>query len=85
MQSGAGYENKLFACEFAQKSERDLRKLSGSTVIVVGSEGGFSREEADEATAQGYALISLGKRILRAETAGVALTAITAFALGELE
>ena len=85
LQSGAGYQNKLFACEFAQKSERDLRDLSGSTVIVVGSEGGFSRAEAEEAKAQGYDLISLGKRILRAETAGVALTAITAFALGELE
>ncbi len=83
--SGAGYQNKLFACEFAQNSEKNLRSLSGSTVIVVGSEGGFSRAEAEEAKAQGYALISLGKRILRAETAGVALTAITAFALGELE
>ena len=57
--------------------------MSGSTVIVVGSEGGFSRAEAEEAKAQGYALISLGKRILRAETAAISLTAVVTFALGE--
>ena len=79
------YQNKLFACEFAEKSQTDLRKLSGSVAIVIGSEGGFSRAEAQNATQQGYALVSLGKRILRAETAGVALTSVVMFALGELQ
>lgn len=83
--SGTPYQNKLFACEFAEKSEVDLQALTGSTAIVIGSEGGFSREEAENAVAQGYALVSLGKRILRAETAAVALTAITMFSLGELK
>lgn len=83
--SGAPYQNKLFACEFAEKSEADLQTLTGSTAIVIGSEGGFSREEAENAVAQGYALVSLGKRILRAETAAVALTSIAMFSLGELQ
>jgi 16S rRNA (uracil1498-N3)-methyltransferase len=51
--------------------------------MVVGSEGGFSREEAASAKAQGFAHVSLGKRILRAETAAVALASVVMFSLGE--
>ena len=79
------FENKLFACEFSERSERDIREIVGSTAIVVGSEGGFSKAEADLAKAKGFSLISLGKRILRAETAAVALTSIVMFTLGEME
>ena len=78
------YKNKLFACEFAAESEADISSLSGSTALVVGSEGGFSREEEASAKEFGFASVTLGKRILRAETAAVALTAVTMFALGEL-
>ena len=37
--------------------------------IFVGSEGGFSPEEAAAARAAGFAMTGLGKRILRTETA----------------
>ena len=80
---GAGQENKLFACEFAERSEKSLMEMQGSVAIVVGSEGGFSKEEAENAKTIGYQWISLGKRILRAETACVALTAVVMHALGE--
>ena len=79
-----GYDNKLFACEFATESKRDVATLQGSTAIVIGSEGGFSREEELLANDQGFASITLGRRILRAETAAVALTSVVMFALGEL-
>ena len=79
-----GYKNKLFACEFATESKADLEKLSGTTAIVIGSEGGFSREEEMRASEMGFASITLGKRILRAETAAVALTSVVMFALKEL-
>ena len=79
-----GYGNKLFACEFAEGSEIDLSALTGSTAIVIGSEGGFAKEEAELARQKGFALVSLGKRILRAETAAVALTSVVMFSLGEL-
>lgn len=82
---GAGFEHKLFACEFAEKSEISLSSLKNSVAIVIGSEGGFSREEAALAKEKGYALISLGKRILRAETAAVSLASIVMYELGELE
>ncbi len=82
---GADFEHKLFACEFAEKSEISLSSLKNSVAIVIGSEGGFSREEAALAKEKGYALISLGKRILRAETAAVSLASIVMYELGELE
>ena len=82
---GADFEHKLFACEFAEKSEISLSALKNSVAMVIGSEGGFSREEAALAKEKGYALISLGKRILRAETAAVSLSSIVMYELGELE
>lgn len=82
--SSAGYENKLFACEFADGSNAAPARLSGSTALVVGSEGGFSREEEIMAKELGFSSVTLGKRILRAETAAVALTSIAMFSLGEL-
>lgn len=79
------YENKLFACEFAGGSDVDMSALSGSAAIVVGSEGGFAEEEYKLAREKyGFAGISLGKRILRAETAAIAMCAVVAFSLGEL-
>ena len=85
LDSAKTYENKLFACEFATESKANVAKLQGSTAIVIGSEGGFSREEEVLAAELGYASVTLGKRILRAETAAVALTSVVMFALGELK
>ena len=85
LNSAAEYKNKLFACEFAKTSDKDISQISGGTALVVGSEGGFSEEEAELAKTRGFSQLTLGKRILRAETAAIALTALTAFALGELE
>ncbi|MCQ2801151.1 MAG: 16S rRNA (uracil(1498)-N(3))-methyltransferase [Bacilli bacterium] len=47
------------------RSIKDKQKVA----IVVGPEGGFSEHEVDMAVAAGYKRVSLGKRILRAETA----------------
>lgn len=80
-----GYENKLFACEFSTESKCDIEKLQGNAAIVIGSEGGFSRAEEERASALGYASVTLGKRILRAETAAVALTSVVMFHLNELK
>lgn len=49
-----------------------------SISVIVGSEGGFSPEEAELAKACGCCAVTLGKRILRCETApDYALTAIS--------
>ncbi len=82
---GKECKNKLFACEFAEKNDVDLSTLFGDTAIVVGSEGGFSMEEYESALKKGYKTVYLGKRILRAETASIALSAILMHALKEFE
>ncbi len=84
LQSAQEYENKLFACEFAQKSDCALSALSGSFALVVGSEGGFTEEEFSLARERGFYGVTLGKRILRAETAAIALLSVVAFVAGEL-
>ncbi len=78
-------ENKLFACEFLNKSEKGLEDLHGSCAMVVGSEGGFTQEEFSLAQQCGFTGISLGKRILRAETAAIALLSVVMYRLGELQ
>ncbi len=52
-------------------------KKPDSISVIVGSEGGFSVEEAEMAKSAGATAVSLGKRILRCETApSFALSAI---------
>ena len=41
--------------------------------MVVGSEGGFSADEVEMMCASGFHRVSLGGRILRAETAAISL------------
>lgn len=76
---------KSDAAIFCYESEREtslggiLNRLKDgdSIAVIVGSEGGFSPEEADEAIAAGCHSVTLGKRILRCETAPLfALSAI---------
>ncbi len=52
--------------------------------ILVGPEGGLTREEVDLAVSKGFAPVSLGPRILRTETAAIAAAALMQFALGDL-
>ena len=63
-----------------------------AVLLIGGSIGAtlflFSKGVSEEellANDQGFASITLGKRILRAETAAVALTSVVMFALGELK
>lgn len=50
-----------------------------SVGIFIGPEGGFEAKEVEQAVAGGIEPITLGKRILRTETAGMALLAIMMF------
>ncbi len=85
LRSAQGYENKLFACEFLGKSEKDISEMRGSFALVVGSEGGFTEEEFEAGKENGFCGISLGKRILRAETAAIALLSVVQYTTGELK
>jgi 16S rRNA (uracil1498-N3)-methyltransferase len=52
--------------------------------IFIGPEGGFSAGEVEHAWNCGIMPVSLGRRILRAETAGLVSAAVTLYELGDL-
>lgn len=51
--------------------------------VFIGPEGGFEKKEAQEAQRAGAKAITLGKRILRTETAGIATLSMLVFQLEE--
>lgn len=81
----AGFDLFLLPYEGGGRSLRTL--LEGKSPrrigIWIGPEGGF--DEAEVASAKGAQVITLGKRILRTETAGPAVLAALSYALGEWE
>lgn len=52
--------------------------------IIIGSEGGLTDAEAAYANTHGITSVSLGSRILRADTAGIAAIAATLYEMGEM-
>lgn len=56
-----------------------------SVFIIIGPEGGFSDYEISLAQNAGFQSVTLGKRILRAETAAIAAISILQFQLGNLD
>lgn len=55
-----------------------------SISLLVGPEGGFSAAEATQAQAAGFQTVRLGPRILRTETAGLAILSILQYVYGDL-
>lgn len=86
VKSFSNFDEVVFAYEYEKNVKlRDLGLHSGNILLVVGAEGGFTPEEVEKATANGAKIITLGKRILRAETASIVLSALTLDNLGELD
>lgn len=84
----ASYDLKLLFWERAEANplrllkerQNDLR----SVLLVIGPEGGFAPEEAALALNHGFQAVTLGKRILRTETAALAVLSIVQFLWGDL-
>ncbi|MDB5794345.1 MAG: rRNA ((1498)-N(3))-methyltransferase [Noviherbaspirillum sp.] len=55
-----------------------------SVALMIGPEGGFTAQEEDLARAQGVLMLSMGPRVLRTETAGLAALAALNAVWGEL-
>ena len=55
-----------------------------SISVMIGPEGGFSEKEVNKLVSKGFRLISLGKRILRTETAAVYALSVIGFLLEKL-
>ncbi|MBR0104185.1 MAG: 16S rRNA (uracil(1498)-N(3))-methyltransferase [Firmicutes bacterium] len=59
-----------------------IANFEGETIgVFIGPEGGFDRTEADFAESHGARAVSLGKRILRTETAGFACLSMIMYQL----
>lgn len=59
-------------------------KITPKALIIVGAEGGFTQEEVEQSREHGFRPVTLGQRRLRAETAGIVLSTLMLFQLGEL-
>ncbi|NYV27549.1 16S rRNA (uracil(1498)-N(3))-methyltransferase [Streptobacillus felis] len=64
------YENSSSSLNIKDAISKDDRNI----LIIIGPEGGFTLEEVEYLKSVGAIEISLGKRILRAETAAIVLT-----------
>jgi 16S rRNA (uracil1498-N3)-methyltransferase len=79
----------LFPWELADREplrERLPSLLAGAhrVIVLIGPEGGITHAEAERAIAAGAHAVSLGARILRTETAGLAVLGAIAYETGEM-
>lgn len=79
----------LFLMAYEDETETGLKQLfsekdpPGRMGLLIGPEGGFTPEEAALLREKGARTVSLGPRILRTETAGMAMLAMVLFQLGQ--
>lgn len=62
--------------EYSLKQILTAREKPASAVVAIGPEGGFDPLEVEQFIRQGFQPVSLGSRILRTETAGIAILAV---------
>jgi 16S rRNA (uracil1498-N3)-methyltransferase len=73
-----------------EESERGIKKLlrndryegAKDVTVMIGPEGGFSREEVESAVRKGFISVSLGRNVLKVETAAVSILSIIQYELG---
>ena len=83
-------EADLALIPYEEEREMSLKKaLQGKTPktvsVMIGPEGGFDSEEIRLAMESGITSVTLGKRILRTETAPIAVCSAILYELGEME
>jgi len=70
---------------FSEKGGRGLTEIKTDEITaIIGSEGGWSDEELDEARAAGAQIVTLGGRLLRAETAAITAAVLLQHRFGDL-
>ena len=71
--------------EGIQKTREIIHDLKGkkSVAVFIGPEGGFDEKEVEDAIASGAFPVTLGRRILRTETAGLTMLSILMFEFEE--
>lgn len=74
-----GYDLKLIAAlsDNAIKLKDALKSCSGGKIAVaIGPEGDFTEEEIKQAEEKGFKIVNLGRRVLKSDTAGLAVLAM---------
>ncbi|MFQ5586174.1 MAG: RsmE family RNA methyltransferase, partial [Thermodesulfobacteriota bacterium] len=64
--------------------ERYRSEGGGRVVVLVGPEGGLSQESVDRACNRGFQPVSLGPRVVRTETAAIAVLSILQYTVGDM-
>ncbi len=78
----------LIACyeeEQIKDLSQALRTEAKDIGIVIGSEGGFEKAEIDSMREAGAVVVTLGRRILRTETAGIAVLSACFYEKGQMK
>jgi len=63
----------------------DRNEQRQSVTALIGPEGGWADDEIDQAQAAGWKIVTLGGRILRAETAAIVVVALIQHRFGDLK
>ena len=80
------HEVSILAYEDENKATiSSVLKEETDIALVVGPEGGFETEEVESVKKMGAKVVTLGKRILRADTASIVFSALVLNARGELD
>lgn len=73
-----------YELENSKTIKEALNEKSNKYYIVIGPEGGFEEKEIEKLQNIGASAVTLGKRILRTETAGIVTSSIVLFANDEM-
>ncbi len=89
VQAAAQFNLAVMPFEHADGTQDWKRCLAGHTALrtfglYIGPEGGFTDAEVEQARRAGIVPVSLGPRILRSETAGLAAVAMALYQWGDL-
>ncbi|MDO8930873.1 MAG: 16S rRNA (uracil(1498)-N(3))-methyltransferase [Rhodocyclaceae bacterium] len=68
-------ETRFLLAPGAERSLREMERPAGPVSLLIGPEGGLEEGEVRAAVAAGFKPLSLGPRVLRTETAGMAALA----------
>lgn len=85
-------ESQLRLIPYEEETEGSLRHLLENAKaqqirrisVLIGPEGGFAPDEVSKAVESGFVSVTLGPRILRTETAGIAVVSILGYELGDM-
>lgn len=84
LKTNAGEQGIFFAERGGEKLNQIADPDFENLIVVVGAEGGWEEREIEQARKANFIIVTLGGRILRAETAAIAAVALVQHLFGDL-